>query len=326
MSTPPEPLIRQRIIEANHFAKEGMPAESLALILECVDRLAQLGSGADGASFQVAFVALVSLAKSYPPARQAMVERNVQLRLLSQLPAGSSIDLPRQAAPEVIDASQRYQRAAQMIMRGEQPETALQELWWCFDAGMRHAPPLRGVRRSFVLGSIAKLGATYPPACASLRERLDQIGRRWQNDPEEWQDLVAIARVLKNHQAVLDFYDRLKRAGAALPDPRWIVDQLIEARRYAEAVAAVPVETHRQIFERYLAHIAQRPERPFAIQVRYLAIISGIQLEALAGCGELSTAASVVIRMLEVDRSDATLKLLRQHADRCGHPELVPAD
>jgi hypothetical protein len=172
---------------------------------------------------------------------------------------------------------------------------------------------------------MGRLGKTYPPALEALRERRDKIRINWQNDAEEWRDLVAINRALGEDPLTLNFYDELKRVGAPLPDPRWIFDHLVEAKRYADAVAAKPVEAHLKTFDDYLLSMADHPEQPHALHIGYLTTISATQLEALAGAGDLANARVIIAKMLQTDNSPKTVETLSSHAARAGHPELIPS-
>jgi len=244
--------------------------------------------------------------------------------VIANASAEEAVDLLPGADPREKDAYRRYQRAFQSAMRGEKLPEALSELLWCSDEGMKGSPMMRKVRRVFLSGALARLGRTYPPAREALRERRDKIRIDWQNDAEEWQDLVAINRALGEDSLTVDFYDELKRIGAPLPDPRWIFDQLVEAKRYAEAVAAKPMQAHLKKFDEFLADMAHHPERPHAIAISYLTTISAKQVEALAGAGDLINARVIIARMLQTDNSPKTVETLSLHAARAGHPELIP--
>jgi hypothetical protein len=81
---------------------------------------------------------------------------------------------------------------------------------------------------------------------------------------------------------------------------------------------------HRKKFDDYRETMARHPEQPHSLHVGLLASLSAKPMEALAGVGDLAGARAVVASMLEVDRSEQTLSLLRLHAARADHPELIP--
>lgn len=71
----------------------------------------------------------------------------------------------------------RYKHAQELAKTGNHEE-ALKEFLWCYDEGMPLIASYGGVRYSFLLQMIAKLGETYPPALAAMRERRDQAEQR----------------------------------------------------------------------------------------------------------------------------------------------------
>jgi len=318
----PEWPVLQRLVEAQRFVEEGMPAEALTGILWCLEEATKEAPRHIGVHRTAIVAALVTLARSYPPAQQALQEKAENIRLIANASADEVADLLPGGSPRDKGAYRRYQRAFQSAVRGEKLPEALSELLWCFDEGMKGSPMMRKVRRIFVSNAMGRLGKTYPPALEALRERRGKIRLNWQNDAEDWRDLVAINRALGEDPLTLEFYDELKRIGAPLPDPRWIFDQLVEAKRYADAVAAKPLQDHLKRFDDYLVNMAG-PEQPNALHIGYLAAISAKQLEALAGAGDLTNARVVVAKMLQADNSPKTVETLSSHAARAGHPELI---
>ena len=63
--------------------------------------------------------------------------------------------------------STRYKNAQELARQGDAAE-ALKEFLWCFDDGMPRVSGYGGVRTSFLLSSIAKLGEKYPAALVAL--------------------------------------------------------------------------------------------------------------------------------------------------------------
>ena len=94
-----------------------------------------------------------------------------------------------------------------------QDEDALREYLWCFDEGEKHSPAYHGVRLSFLLGSIEKLGHRYPPARAALVKRRQQAEQRIVDGSAEYDDIAvyaAINRTFGEQDATVDLYDQLK--------------------------------------------------------------------------------------------------------------------
>src|SRR5690242_12595979 len=92
------------------------------------------------------------------------------------LPAADS------AASEREAVKARYDRGRELAREGKQAE-ALAEYLWCFDEGMVKVQSYTGVRLSFLLSEIDRMGKTYTPAWEALMERCDAAEKRLLADP-----------------------------------------------------------------------------------------------------------------------------------------------
>ena len=117
------------------------------------------------------------------------------------------------------------------------------EYLWCFDHG-QNTVGFGGVRRSFLLGAIMKLGEVYPQATAALEQRRDATEARIVPGSESFEDVadvLALNRVLKTGARSLAVYDRLRKAkpiSAQLRGSfsRELLEPLVADRRYTDAV------------------------------------------------------------------------------------------
>jgi hypothetical protein len=317
-----EKIVLKRFVDAQRLALDGKPAEALSGITWCIDQGLEDAPRLVGSLLTV----LVSLGKYYPPAVDALRERRDKIKAAASAAATALGQRFPGVAPQHTAALQRFHDAQRLSGEGDL-ERALKEMIWCFETGMKGIPELAGVRASFLLGAIVRLGKRYPPALEALRERRDKIFSILETadgDASDWPDFVAINQHLGENSLTLAFYDQSKGARATPLSSGHIFRQLLEAQRYTEAVTANPIEKFRGRFEEYQSSIVLRPEVPQATHVKLLASISGQQMEALAGAGDLVNAHWVVTRMLQVDKSPATLSTLNVHAARSGHPELIP--
>lgn len=122
-------------------------------------------------------------------------------------------------------------------------EEALAEYLWCFDNG-RKSMGFAGVRLSFLLSDITRLGEKHPPALRALEERRDAAEARVLAAPtsfEELSDASALNRALKTPQRTIALYDRLRAAGPVSANAKSALGQvilapLVEARRYVDAL------------------------------------------------------------------------------------------
>lgn len=128
-------------------------------------------------------------------------------------------------------------------------DEALREYLWCFDEGAEHDPAYRGVRMSFLLGYIARLGDSYPPAREALVERRDTAKQRIL-DGETGDDAARVfARIndtLGEGTSTLALFDTLKDNDALhAAVARMLVydafDLLVDAKRYGDIVSHLDV-------------------------------------------------------------------------------------
>lgn len=225
----------------------------------------------------------------------------------------------------------RYQRAQELARTGDSV-AALKEFLWCFDEGMPRVSAYVGVRTSFLLSSIADLGAKYPAALAALRERRDIASQRMlasASDANAAMDFVALNRALKEDQTTLAVFDQLP-----LDDQRRQVlasatyDQLILAQRYGDALSG---KSYAQMSARFEMMAAERPlpanvSNPEMIrksQRDYLIASTAQDVEVLAGAGDVGHARTLASRLAAFDPSPETKALLQLHALRAGHPDLL---
>lgn len=128
-------------------------------------------------------------------------------------------------------------------------DEALREYLWCFDEGAEHDPAYSGVRLSFLLGYIGRLGTSYPPAREALVERRDGAKQRildGETGDEAARVFARINDTLGESAATLALFDSLKDsdvldAEAARALVREIFDLLVDAKRYGEIVSHLDV-------------------------------------------------------------------------------------
>lgn len=221
---------------------------------------------------------------------------------------------------------------AQELARSGKPAEALAGFLWCYDEGMVRVASMLGVRNSFLLSAIARLGATYPPALDALRERRDLAEARMQAGPRE----TDAAREFSALNAALGDNARNMAAYEQLPpnDPRKsglgvnVFTDLAASRRYAEAVSARPFSIMQAAFD---AKTAERPlpsnvtnPGQFREAIRNAVVTSTAKdIEVLAGSGDFDNARSLAEQLLAYDHSAGTRALIQAGLARAGHPNLL---
>lgn len=180
-----------------------------------------------------------------------------------------------QADKQKGDPSARMRVGDALVQKGDHAG-ALEEYLWCFDHGNENSVGFYGVRLSFLLGKISRLGKQYPPALEALKERRDAAARTLRDstvgksgkaakagskkssfwgklmgsdrarDPlfEQAHDLSAINRELGDNRNTLALYDEVRERPGINPVVldllfKEVVDELLKARRYDDLANGV---------------------------------------------------------------------------------------
>ena len=99
-----------------------------------------------------------------------------------------------------------------LVLKGR-VDDALSEYLWCFDHGLEHGPAFTGVRLSFLLGRIVRLGQRHPPALDELRKRRDAAAKEIEASKAGFNTamgFVALNSHLGDPQQTLALFDRIK--------------------------------------------------------------------------------------------------------------------
>ncbi|MFY9223537.1 MAG: thioredoxin domain-containing protein [Blastocatellia bacterium] len=245
----------------------------------------------------------------------------------------------------VNDPDTRSNYARELFRVGSYEE-ALTHYLWCFDEALNYVPNYAGVRTSFLLSDIARLGQKYPPALEALIERRSKAEKQLadvQNiESNETlfflaHDFIAINRSLGKEGNIsnLEFYAKVKqnnqkRLEASLLDE--VLDSLLEAKRYNDIVESA-------------ANILDRIEEKIVSYQRFVEINKKLSREnientnliikrntinesvkyftALLGVKDLKQAQTVAEKIISFDSSKETLSLLAKQATEFGQTELA---
>jgi len=171
------------------------------------------------------------------------------------------------------DPMERGRYADRLAQLGKHKE-ALEHYLWCFDEGVKHRPSYVGVRVSFLLSDIQRLGAAYPPAIKALEKRRDKAeqtvrdfvaGKKLKPADGEADniggmfnrmlnrqstqiastaagDVAALNDTLEDNPRTIKLYDKVLECDRAGADEvrRWLFSRiekdLIKARRYDDFI------------------------------------------------------------------------------------------
>lgn len=142
---------------------------------------------------------------------------------------------------------------ADVMAQERRHDEALAEYLWCFDHGLEGHSEFTGVRLSFLLSSLARLGAVHPPAREAMLQRRDRLELAIAGGTaqlEEGADYAALNHSLGDDPRTLATSQRLTEDGKAAQKLRSLLfrsvfDALLEARRYQDILNSCgPVDVH----------------------------------------------------------------------------------
>lgn len=227
-----------------------------------------------------------------------------------------------------VDA--RYKKARELAKAGNHSE-ALKEFLWCYDVGMRQVTSYSGVRYSFLLSEIVRLGDKYPPALDALRARRDQAEKRLITNASDFdtaQGFSSINKALAETGRTLAYYDQLPPDAPGKQLISMLVyDELASAQRYQEAAQAKPYKRMASFFE----DVAEMPQLPSttpgleSIRSEHRAHATKLGagfVEVLAGAGQLEDARDLAQLITAYDNSPEARTALDTAAAKAGHANL----
>ncbi len=238
---------------------------------------------------------------------------------------------------------------AQSLVRMGKYEEALKEYLWCYDHGNDNAIGFTGVRNSYLLSDIARLGRKHPPALEELRKRRDAAEARviseapkkasmWSMFGEGMRDkpaldFASLNRELGEEERTLEIYDQLRAEHPDWPAvkqlQRSVFDQLLKNKRYEEIVASTDIESRiagRISGMEMVSSMIPEEQREEVEAIRRRMLVEEIAkyYEVLMGVEDLVAAARLADKALEIDDSQETYNLLAWHGYLSGKP--IPAN
>jgi RNA polymerase sigma factor (sigma-70 family) len=255
---------------------------------------------------------------------------NVRLRkAVAEKPAlaGSAAEKEVPLTSDV--ASARLNEVLKLIRSGDYP-AAFKEILWLYDVGLTQTANLTSVRSSSGVSVFGELADKYPPARVALEERRETSRQKMMADADNYDAISeygAITRALKDGAAAIALLEQFppgdkRRAGMA----RAAFEDLIEGRRYALALEGRNAAMVLAVFEtitRTRLPAKLQTEEVLRVQREVTVKRAVVDVEMLAGAGDLANARLLATRLLAYDGSESTQASLQQHLARAGHPELL---
>ncbi len=254
-----------------------------------------------------------------------------------------SLTLARENLKGHEEDPQRRMRYARVLAEKGQFEKALEEYLWCYDNGLKD-PAFYGVRNSFLLGDIARLGEQHPPARAALLQRRDEREKKvisGTDGKRDLDDVIAINEAIRDEEGTLRLFNGLSGGDEKARTKRLrmvdnVLELLVKARRYSEILELVPdpvakMDTAARDHEQFMEGLRQEKADPKFIEevsgsVKKLAIRPSCgSFEALAGAKRNPEALKLGDRILAFNNSPDTFQTLIEAAIRAGNREVALA-
>jgi len=228
--------------------------------------------------------------------------------------------------------TERFNRIGALISEGKNEE-ALREYAWLIEVGMLRVPEFRMARYQSVAPMLLRFAerSNFDPAREFLRQRrgeLEQQLRAGREDaPDAAQQIVdfgSINRAMKEEERTLAFYDSLPpNDNRRRLFGSFVAEQLIDARRYAEAAEFRTYSGMLAQIEKQEAMTRQGQIKGFTPARDTFLGSMGRNFEVLAGTGALNDVRSLAERLFAFDGSPETRAGVQQHLERAGQPVLL---
>ncbi len=261
---------------------------------------------------------------------------------------------PMERAKEKLEAAGENDPMVRMeyardLVRAGKYEEALTEFLWCFDHGNEHSIGFGGVRTSFLLSDIGRLGRKHPPALDALRKRRDAAQERVLKEAPKQAllrsvqgcskmdfpalDVSSLNRELGEDDKTLELYDKLRIEHPDWPAVKHLrraaFDLLLKKKRYAEIAESTDIEAkikerikREEEMSKYLPK--ERLEEFKKMDRRFMIQEIAKYYEVLMGVEDKEAAARLADMALAIDDSQETYSLLAWHGYLSGNA--VPAN
>jgi hypothetical protein len=235
------------------------------------------------------------------------------------------------------DPRLRLAYARALMQRGRKQE-ALNELVWCFDHGLKHAPDFNELRESVVVEEIGRLAESLPQAGQALTDRRDRAESALTSGratPILANDLATLNWQLNDNARTLKIYDQLSDADCRAAMFDYVLDPLLEARRHDDALAGIgePAPRIRAAIDRHLQLVEQLNIAPDDADGQLLirkmreelTRLGGRYYETLLGAKRADAAAAMAESLIAFEPTGRTYAMLMIHAIRTGHRDRAEA-
>lgn len=211
------------------------------------------------------------------------------------------------------------ERANELTERGEF-DKSLEELIWCFEHRASRSPVFAAQGLPKLLGALATLGKSHPPAQRALQSRVAAAKQETARTPHPSTYALYTVKygqlALNDEEGLVAHYDRMKRAqpkGTGASDfAKLIYGPLLNARRYEDLRYSVSNPNETTLFF--------KQARRSGMDKNEIRSLMASRYEVLLGLEMKSEAALLAEKLLRVDRSRKSHAALAEAALRSGNP------
>jgi len=231
------------------------------------------------------------------------------------------------------DPSARMKYAKLLVKEGKYAE-ALEEYLWCYDKGHLEKPAFYGVRGSFLLSDIVRLGYNYPPAREALEKRRDAFMaklKEGETSMELASDYANLNRTMGESDQTLTFFDSLSTDNEMRQAlAKSVFPLLLKKKRYADILAtndlSSGVERIFALFERMeedrQKNESRMPSEEVArLQAKYTIHAGSEYYQVYLGLKKKQEAAVLAQRILSLDQGAETYHELARNAYLSGQAD-----
>ncbi len=243
---------------------------------------------------------------------------------------GRQAEMPKLSGGRVsrAEVEERFRRARELAKSAQDDAAATEELLWCFDEGMGYGFSFM-VLRGELMEAMGELAKRYPPMRDAMVDRRERAERDFLADAKEMDrvtEFAVLSTRLDERHRIVDAMSKLpkgdNRRGTLMNYGGF--DELLETRRYGEIVAEQSGAEMNQRFEfRKAAGNANMTLAERADYHRHLAEAAAKNVEALAGAGNLNEARELAAKIIELDDTPETRRVLSERLARAGRAELL---
>lgn len=236
------------------------------------------------------------------------------------------------AEPITLELLQaRLAEADEYNSRGQYAE-ALKLYLWCNDNGDMNTFKKFVNSREEIITKLFELGKTYPQATVELRSRRDTSEQKLRSgslDIEDFALFVTTNRLLGEEDRSIALFDSTDSSSVQNKILKQaLIQELAEAQRYKDILTPQFVGMSLGSFDSGInrsspANASEQRTPKQEKRLRETIQRASINIEIIAGSGDIENATELAARVLQQDSSPETISMLTKRLDRVGRTDII---